>query len=79
MFEQFQVVVVGSSKGSSTAMLLLSLQPASLSTLQLLPQHPPHCTVLLHAVLQTQYSCNQTTNYLMTTLNFVVTVSHNKM
>lgn len=57
MFEQFQVVVVGGSKGCSTAVLLLSVHLTSLCSLQLLPQHPPHCAVLLHAVLQAQYSC----------------------
>lgn len=59
MFEQFQVVVVGSSKGSSVGMLLLSLQLASLCSLQILPQHSPHRTMLLQAVLQTQHSCSK--------------------
>ena len=77
MFEQFQVVVVGCSKGCSTAVLLLSEHPASLCSLQLLPQHPPHCAVLLHAVLQAQYSCNMMTTMFLTRNTSVINVSHN--
>ena len=60
MFEQFQVMLVASSKGNSAAMLLLSQKLGSPGLIQLLPQHPPHCTILPQALLQAQHSCNMT-------------------
>lgn len=58
MLEQFQVMLESSSRGSSKRMLLLSNQLASFGSLQLLPQHPPYCTLLLHIMLQTQHPCS---------------------
>lgn len=58
MLEQFQVVLEGSSSGSSKRVLLLSNQSAGLGSLQLLSQHSPYCALLLHIVLQTQHPCS---------------------
>ena len=51
VFEQFKVMLIASSKGSGAAMLLLSQELGSPGLLQLLLQHPPHCTVLPQALL----------------------------
>lgn len=72
MLEQFQVMLVGSSRGGSEGMLLLSKQLGGLGRLQLLPQHPPHCTLLLQTLLQTQHPCNATQPFI--TLQVALTV-----